>query len=756
MPALSGDGGLVREESSASAEQVQAMTDPNPAASELESQQWNLRQPILERFEEAWLHGPPPSIEDFLPAAPELRPLILGDLVLIDLERRLKAGLPAEVEGYLRRFPELGQDREQVLQLILTEVQYRPRPGQLTLANYLERFPQYAEELFARWPDFSASRPAPGQVLQSLPAEQKLPMTESGPAATAPFDSPSPSLGPPAAGPVPPLPGLAGYEILQELGHGGMGVVYQARQLNLGGRLVALKWILPGMASSAPFLARFQREAQTLARLEHPHIVRIYDQGVWQGQPFLVLEYCPGGTLADRIKAKGPWPAEQAAALVETLAEAVEFAHRQGFLHRDLKPANVLFDAQDQPRLSDFGLACCQGSAGEITGPAVVVGTPAYLAPEQMERQVGPLDEKTDVFGLGTILYQLLTGQPPYQAATGEQVLERARRGDIKPLRTLNPAVPAELEQICLQALAADPARRHSSAAALIGELRQWRLRDRSRDSDRAVRATHRRMVRRSLVGGGLVCLGIVGLAIGLGFFQDHDDRHPRGRVPPSQHQPASTNLKIEEVVVRFWSPDQVKKGWSLGLVGGAREAEPGVLPARTGERFRVEVKLNQPGYIYLIMLDAGGSFIPFYPWNQNVTRINPELGEPPLVEPCQELAWPTRESGRGVKLGPPDGLETILVLVRAQPWPAGVTLREVLGRERTQPTRTMSSTEMRIRGGDSGESFHAVHIDRNRGVELDLAAIDDPLDQLLRRLEKHAVSLRALGFAHQGRVGEP
>ncbi len=167
---------------------------------------------------------------------------------------------------------------------------------------------------------------------------------------------------------------------------------------------------------------------------------------------------------------------------------------------------------------------------------------------------------------------------------------------------------------------------------------------------------------------------------------------------------------------------------------------------------FRIEVRLNRPGYVYLVMLNSDGTFLPLYPWNQNAEELDSTLGEPPAVKPCSELIWPAEETRLGVELGPPGGLETILVLVREQPWPAGVSLRDVLGTAQIRPTQNTAPWEMRIRGGDSGEAFTVVQIDKERSASQNLKRIDEPLDELLGRLRRHADAVRAVGFAHQDR----
>ncbi len=207
---------------------------------------------------------------------------------------------------------------------------------------------------------------------------------------------------------------VPGYEVLGELGRGGMGVVYKARQTALG-RTVALKMILHADHAGPEARARFTAEAEAVARLQHPNIVQIFEVGEVGGLPYFSLEFCPGGSL-DRKLGGTPLPASEAAALAETLAHAVEVAHRANVVHRDLKPANVLLSAEGQPKVTDFGLAKKLDVQGQ-TQTGAVMGTPSYMAPEQAggHKDVGPA---ADIYALGAILYELLTGRPPFKAAS--------------------------------------------------------------------------------------------------------------------------------------------------------------------------------------------------------------------------------------------------------------------------------------------------------------------------------------------------
>jgi len=325
-----------------------------------------------------------------------------------------------------------------------------------------------------------------------MPTEPDLPPT---------LDGTSPAPAAPAPGPTAP----PGYEILGELGRGGMSVVWRARDRRLG-RDVALKFLLGGDA------ARLRAEAAALARLQHPHIVQVFEIGDHQGRSFLALEFCPGGTLEDRLTT-GPLPPREAAELVLTLAGAVQAAHAARVLHRDLKPANVLL-AGAIPKVADFGLARELDVASQ-TATGAIAGTPSYMAPEQArgEKALGPA---CDVYALGAILYACLTGRPPFRAATTMDTLWQVLHQEPVLVRQLNPSVPRDLETICLKCLGKDPNRRYASAAALADDLARF-LAGRpilARPAGWAERAY--RWVRRNPVVSALAALVVLVLATGI------------------------------------------------------------------------------------------------------------------------------------------------------------------------------------------------------------------------------------------------
>jgi serine/threonine-protein kinase len=231
---------------------------------------------------------------------------------------------------------------------------------------------------------------------------------------------------------------VPGYELLAELGRGGMGVVYQARHGKLN-RVVALKMILAGSHAGAADLARFQTEAEAIARLQHPNIVQVHEVGEHEGKPFFSLEFCAGGSLAQKLNGT-PLPAREAAALLETLARAMQAAHDQHIIHRDLKPANVLLTEAGVPKITDFGLAKKLDEAGQ-THSGAIMGTPSYMAPEQAGGKSGAIGPAADVYALGALLYECLTGRPPFKAATALDTIMQVVSEEPVPPRQLNAKV---------------------------------------------------------------------------------------------------------------------------------------------------------------------------------------------------------------------------------------------------------------------------------------------------------------------------
>jgi eukaryotic-like serine/threonine-protein kinase len=282
----------------------------------------------------------------------------------------------------------------------------------------------------------------------------------------------SPNAPPVAEFPGPSLRSLGDYELLEEIGRGGMGIVYRAHQISLN-RTVAIKMIRSGELADEDSIRRFQAEAAATACLKHPHIVGIHEVGQWAGQYYFSMEYVSGVSLADLCR-RGPLPPKQAARYVQQIAAAMDAAHRSGVLHRDLKPSNVLVDDRDQARVTDFGLAKRIETDQKLTLTGQIVGTPPYMAPEQASGatdRVGPL---SDVYSIGAVLYELLTGRPPFKGRTPLDTLAQVCERDPKLPRQLNPNTPRELEMICLKCLEKNPQDRYASAKNLADDLERY------------------------------------------------------------------------------------------------------------------------------------------------------------------------------------------------------------------------------------------------------------------------------------------
>jgi WD40 repeat protein len=424
------------------------------------------QEPIIRRFEEAWQRGERPVIEEYLSAAGAERRALLPELVHAELECRLKAGEPARVEQYLGRFPELAGNSKAVLDLLAAEYEQRRRIPGMDPEEYARRFPGHAVALQQRLGGAMAGHDPAPPAAESAAAETRPSAPAFGREGGQGTLAPGSSVGP--GGP----PVVPGYEILGELGRGGMGVVYKARHVVLR-RVVALKMILAGGHADAADRARFRGEAEAVARLQHPNIVQIHEVGEVGGLPYFSLEFCSGGSLADRLDGT-PLSPGQAAQLIATLARAMQAAHEARVVHRDLKPANVLLAADGTPKVTDFGLAKRLDGVVGHTASGAIMGTPSYMAPEQAagkSKRVGPA---ADVYALGAILYELLTGRPPFNATTPLDTLLQVLTEEPVPPRQLEPKLPRDLATICLKCLQKEPGKRYASAEALAEDLRRF------------------------------------------------------------------------------------------------------------------------------------------------------------------------------------------------------------------------------------------------------------------------------------------
>jgi Protein kinase domain len=388
----------------------------------------------------------------------------LLEKIRADQTDRWRSGERVPAEAYLEQHARLRDHAEAAVDLIYSEILVRERLGELVnLDEYRRRFPQYAELLGRQMELHELLRP-------------ELLADDSDELPTAPYrlaarpDDPQRTLGleKGAGSDRAGWPSIPGYTIMARLGGGGGGVVYLAEDRNLR-RAVAIKLL---HRTEPEEQALFRREAEAVARLKHPHVVPIYGFGEYEGRPYFVMEYAEGGGLDGRVRGR-PLPPREAAALVATLAGAVEAVHRHQIVHRDLKPANVLLGADGVPKIADFGLAKRLTDEGSLFRTGTVIGTPAYMAPEQAAGNSKEVGRAADVYALGGILYEALTGRPPFQGSELLTVLEWVRSRPPVPPSRLRPT-PRPLEIICLKCLEKEPGRRYASAQELGDDLHAY------------------------------------------------------------------------------------------------------------------------------------------------------------------------------------------------------------------------------------------------------------------------------------------
>ena len=341
---------------------------------------------------------------------------------------------------------------------------------------------------------------------------------------------------------------LSDYELLDEIARGGMGVVYRARQLRLG-RIVAVKVLAAGEFASTAARERFRAEAAAAARLQHPGIVAIHDVGEANGLPWFSMDLVAGKNLAAMVREQ-PLPARQAAEYVRAIAEAVQHAHDHGVLHRDLKPSNILLDPETGPRVTDFGIAYC-GDGGDITRTGEVLGSPGYTAPEQALGGKG--DARTDVYGLGALLYHLLTARPPFQGPTLDAIVLQLREADPLTPRRLNPEVPRDLETICLRCLRKDPAQRYATAREVAEDIVRFQRGEPIRARPISVFGkTWRWCRRRPAIAALLALLGVVAaVAFFLTDRARRDESAAKGRAESASTQLRETNTRLADSLDR-------------------------------------------------------------------------------------------------------------------------------------------------------------------------------------------------------------
>ncbi len=508
------------------------------------------------------------------------------------------------------------------------------------LADYLRQWdagrPPDLDALIARHPDLAEELRAFAENHRRLEPLARPLQTLLDPAAEGPANPPVPRR-------------LGKYEILGKIAQGGMGVVYRARQPGLD-RLVAIKVIRSGDLATAEQVERFVAEARSLARLQHPNIVHVYEVGTHDGLPFFALEYVEGGSLERRTR-REPQPVADAVRLVEVLARAVQHAHDRGIIHRDLKPSNVLLapsaagdaghTAYGLPKLSDFGLARSGDALHTADGAAL--GTPGYMAPEQAAGETARVGPAADIYALGAILYELLTGRPPFQGDTPLATLEEVRRGALVPPGQLRPELAPEVEAVVLRCLAREPNARFRTAADLANELHRLGPTGPTVDYRPPDLPGERgRRWRRWAI------LAVCGLAIlagaALAFW-------PRGGTGEQNGRPGLEPLK-GSIDLRVTERNNPRRQRLL-------LHQPGALPLRPEDEMEYEIQVNRPAYLYLVYLDSEGNATPLFPWQNYGWK----------QRPAEEKRL--RLFQKGSLRASPSGIESLLLLVRDDPLPA-------------------------------------------------------------------------------------
>ncbi len=667
-----------------------------------------------------------PDLRNFVQqvAAPH-RAAALAELVKVDMERRWNAGQRRKLEHYLRDYPELGQGGVALEELVQHEFQLRSRHGD----------PPSDVELASRFPDLDPRRvlaseeaavntlplgvnPLATKATASHSADQGPSGTiaidathnrETLPASSAAGAARSGTAAPPTAEARPSGGTIGRYAIKQTLGSGSFGLVYRCFDQDLK-RDVAIK-VPHQRAATSERIKEFLHEAQSAARLKHVGIVTVLDTSQTEdGRIFIVYEFIAGRSMQDRISA-GPVPAEQAARWVADAADALHHAHKQGIVHRDIKPANILLDEDDRPHIADFGLAKMDDQFFK-NDVGRVLGTVAYMSPEQAGGQSHWASPQTDIYSLGVVLYQLLCRKLPFVAKSVEETLSQVKERPAAPPRTIDDKIPKALEDVCLKAMSKNPAERYRTAADMAVELR------------RAIAGVPPSRRNRWLIAAG----GAAAAAVCLFAWRPWHTNEDQTKKSTVASSPSSTGKGTQDATA------QLPPGTPRLEIHYQGATETGVwrplsgkgLALHEGDRVQFHVTLGEPRYVYLYWYDTEGK----------PQRLWPLDGEEPekvshVSSPSADDEWRSIDSARGVEMA--------LVAVRDEPF----TAEELADFER-QPAFDVGDIRL-------SEVYHVASGDLQRGLGGIVKSRKNPLDKNFERtLSGRFTSYHGLVIPHQ------
>lgn len=638
------------------------------------------------------------------------------DQVCLAFEDAWKRGETSAIEPLLESAA-AGERASLLHELLWLELEYRVRKGeQPTREEYLTRFAEFATVVASVFDEQGSSL---GSTHRRGLADTIAPASDSTSAAVVfrPGDK------------------IGRYRVERWLDGGAFGSVYLAEDEDLK-RLVAIKVPRFDHELDEEKAQRFVDEARTVAKLKHPGIVPIYDVGrTKEGRLFVVMEYMEGSTLKGLLEKERITPFRTAELLAD-IAEAVGYAHRQGFVHRDLKPANILLDERGRPRVVDFGLAVHESEqqwrAGEFAG------TLPYMSPEQVRGESHRLDGRADIWALGIMLYQMLVGRVPFHGDSKAQLSDEIQHREAKPPRQVDDQIPPPLERIWQRCCAKQVADRYSTAGDLAADLRKF-LHE-SQPSAIATSPASRDWKTPVVVGGVLLAVGLASAAIIVANRGAWRNQNTLSAPPLSGESSTGTtapDLECQLDVLIWNNADSNRRG--IGM------REPGALPLQEGDQIRIQASLSRPAYVYLVWIDSEGIATPIYPWTigkwNELPKVESRKSE--LSLPAAGEGWPMRGS---------TGMETLVLLARDTPLPRDLDLAALFVDLPRQEMQDARSLVWFINGQTLTQK-----VDAKRGPSFfDPQKLNDPVLQTQRqlgeRLKSHFSTIRAASFAKLAR----